>query len=78
MIPILSHQNYKDLEAAKRRHELGQQAATAESLPDALGTTLEAHREGKGQEETPMDEWFYKKHGRTPYTTDVYTQNEDE
>lgn len=76
--PHEDYQNYKDLTAAKRQHELGRQAATADSLPDAVETTLAARKEAKEIEETPMDEWFYKKHGRTPYTTAVYAKDEDQ
>ena len=71
------HDDYRQaraLEEAQRRHELGQAAATADSLPDAINTTLEAHRGARASGDTAQDEWFYLKHGRTPYTTMVRTE----
>lgn len=76
--PHADYQAYKDIVAADKRYELGQSAATADSLPDAINTTLAAYKEAQGSEETPMDEWFYKKHGRTPYTTDAYAKPTEE
>lgn len=70
--PHEDYQNYKDLVAGQRRHEIGRQAATADSLPSAIDATLATIAEAKPSEETAMDEYFYLKHGRTPYTTDVY------
>lgn len=76
--PHEDYQNYKDVVTGQRRYEIGQQAATADSLPDAIDATLDARAEAKGSDETPMDEYFYLKHGRTPYTTDTYPQLTDE
>lgn len=76
--PHEDYQNYKDLVAGQRWHEISQQAATADSLLDAIDTTLAAHAQAEGSEETAMDEYFYLKHGRTPYTTDAYPQLADE
>jgi hypothetical protein len=76
--PHADYQLSKDVEAAKKQHELGEQANTADSLPDAISTTLAARKESnKGDEETPMDEYFYKKHGRAPYTEDAYPKDEE-
>jgi hypothetical protein len=72
------YQAYKDLLVADRKHELGQQAATADSLSEAIATTLAARKEAQATDETLMDEYFYKKYGRAPYTTDAYPKNEDE
>jgi hypothetical protein len=76
--PHADYQAYKDLQAADRRHELGQQAATATSLPEAVSATLAAHQEGKGDDEPVMDEYFYRKYGRAPYTEAVYPETENE
>lgn len=77
--PHQDYQNYKDLMAGKRQHELGLQAATAGSLPDAIDTTLAARKEAQGADETPMDRYFYEKYGHAPYTTDAYPKlTEDE
>jgi hypothetical protein len=76
--PHADYQLYKDLEAADRKDELARQAATATSLPGAISTTLAAHKDSKGDDETAMDEYFYKKYGRAPYTEDAYPETEEE
>jgi hypothetical protein len=82
--PHKDYQAYKDLQAAKRQHELGQQAATIGPEPgvstffEAAANTLSAHKEAQGSDETAMDEYFYKKYGRTPYTTDAYPKEDEE
>ena len=75
--PHAEYEAYKDMQKAQRQHEIGQQAATADSLSDAIDTTLKARKESTSDEETPMDEYFYEKYGRHPYTTDAYPKNED-
>jgi len=76
--PHADHQMYKDVQAAERRHELGQQAATSNSFADAIHTTLAAHKEAHSSDETPMDQYFREKYGTEPYTTPAYEQDEDE
>lgn len=76
--PHADYQMYKDVQAAERRHELGQQAATGDSLADTIDTTLAAHGEAKVSEETPMDQYFREKYGTERYTTPAYEQDEDE
>jgi hypothetical protein len=75
--PHKDYQLYKDLEAANRRHELGQQAATANGLGEAAANTAAAYKESHGPEtETPMDRYFYEKYGRAPYTEAAYPNDE--
>ena len=74
--PHKDYQAYKDLQAAERQHELGQQAATADSLGDAIDTTIAARKESRSSDETPMDTYFYEKHGRAPYTEDANPKDE--
>jgi hypothetical protein len=76
--PHADYQAYKDLAAAKRQHEIGQQAATADSLSDAIDTTLAAHREIHSPDDAPTDQYFREKYGPVPYTEAAYPQNEDE
>jgi len=76
--PHADYQAAKDLAQAQRQHELGQQAMTADSLGEAIDTTLKAHREAKPQEETPGDQYFREKYGTQPYTTDAYPKEEEE
>lgn len=75
--PHSDYAAYKALQEAKRRHEIGTQAATADSLPDAIDTTLAAHRETHDPDETPMDQYFREKYGSTPYTEAAYPEDED-
>lgn len=85
--PHDDYQAYKDLQAAQRKHELGQQAATVQpgkgfsrlsSLGEAAANTWATHKEFQGSDETPMDDYFYKKEGRAPYTTDAYPKLTEE
>jgi hypothetical protein len=76
--PHADYQAYRDLAAAGRRHEVGQQAATADSLGDAIETTLAAHRETHGTDDTPTDQYFREKYGAAPYTEAAYPQDDDE
>lgn len=76
--PHKDYQAYKDLNKAKRQHEIGENAATADSLPDAIDTTLNAKKESDNVEESKFDEYFYRKYGRTPFTSDAYPKNGEE
>jgi hypothetical protein len=69
--PHADYQAAKDVQAAQQQHELGQGAMTADSLGDAIDTTLQARREAKPEEETPGDQYFREKYGTQPYTTDA-------
>lgn len=76
--PHADYQNYNDLLAAQRKHELGQQAATADSLPDAVSTALAAREESKSaDDETSIDKYFYEKYGRAPYTEGAYPEDDE-
>jgi len=75
--PHADYEMYKDTQAAERRHELGQQATTGDSLADAINTTLAAHKEAHGSDETPLDQYVREKHGPEPYTAPAY-EDEDE
>lgn len=66
--PHADYQLSKDIEAANKRHELGQQAIQADSLPDAVATTATAHKEANQSDTPPMDEYMRLKHGTAPYT----------
>jgi hypothetical protein len=76
--PHKEYQLAKDLQKAQRQHELGRQAMTADSLGDAIDTTLRAHREAGQDEETPMDQYFREKYGTQPYTTEAYPKDQEE
>ena len=76
--PHADYQAAKDLEKAQRQHELGEQAATADSLGDAVDTTLKARQDSNATDGTPMDQYFREKHGAQPYTTDAYPKESDE
>jgi hypothetical protein len=76
--PHDDYQLNKDLQASERQHEIGRQASTADSLSDAIDTTLAAHRNSQDEnEETPMDHYFREKYGRHPYTTDAYPKDKE-
>lgn len=75
--PHSDYTAYKGLQKAKRQHEIGQQAATADSLPDAIDTTLAAHGETHSEDEMPMDQYFREKYGSAPYTEAAYPDDED-
>lgn len=78
------HEEYelaKDLAAAQRRTEVGRAANTADSLPDAILSTLKAAKEAKGEidkDTAAMDEWMLLRYGPAPYTTNAYPEQEDD
>lgn len=76
--PHKDHQVYKDLIEARRRYETSHSAATAESLPDAIDTTLKAKKGSEKAEDPPADQYFREKYGSTPYTTNAYPKEEEE
>ncbi len=86
--PHADYQAYKDLQAAQRQHELGRQASTIEvggsgegaagALIEAAVHTAAAKKEAQDSGETKMDEYFYLKYGRAPYTEAAYPEEEDE
>lgn len=69
---------YKGIADAERRHEVGQQAATGESVGDAIDTTLAASKEAKDSDETPMDQHMREEYGSAPYTEPAYDEAEGE
>jgi hypothetical protein len=89
--PHADYKAYKDLEAAKRQHDLGQEAALAGNvsqatsildhvshLAGAIATTRVAKKEAEGSEDSPMDQYFRKKYGPHPYTEEANSKNEEE
>lgn len=75
--PHADYQLGKDLDFAKRQHEIGIQATTADGLGDAIDTTIKVKKDSKEQEETPGDVYFREKYGPKPYTTDAYPKEEE-
>lgn len=75
--PHADYQAAKDLDAAQRQYEVGQQAATADSLGEAVGATLAAKQEAEPEKETPQDQYFREKFGTAPYTTDAYPKEDE-
>jgi hypothetical protein len=76
--PHEDYQAYKDIKTAEKQHELGQQAHTATSLPDAIDTTLAARGEARNSGETPEDQYMLERYGPTPFTQDVYPTEDGE
>ena len=71
-------QLYNDLMFAEQQHEVGQNAATAGSLSGAIHATLAARSEAQQTGESKIDQAFYEKHGRTPYTQDFFPELTEE
>lgn len=74
---------YWALQKTERLAELGRQAKSADTLPEALVTTAAAAKEaqsGESELEKQSREWLELHHGPEPYTEPAYPEitNEDE
>lgn len=76
--PHADHQLNEDLEQANRQNAINQQAATANSLPEAIVTTWGAHHNANDQSQAPADRYFHEKYGYQPYTEDAYPKKDEE